>query len=358
MGIPSSLGDLTPEWFTEVLREGGAIERERVTAFSLGHQTDREGLTAQTRRIALQYDIAADPAPRTVILKLSSSTPALRQRPNTQAAYCREVGFYQHVAPTCADVPRCYHASYSAETGDHVLVLEDLDSLSSGDRVGGCSMEQAELAVRHIAAFHASWWESRQLDCLDWLADPKPPQDDERAALHSRWWPDFLVKAGHMLPDSLHDSGRRLGEHRGEILRHLSSRPRTLVHSDYHLDNLMFGEDVDQMAIVDWQFLSKGRGIWDVGFFLCQSLRSDDRRAAEDELLRLYVESLAAQGVSYALEICAEDYRYCLLRRFGALISSIAAMPFTPKQIQMHIDVLLPRCVSALLDQDAASLLR
>ena len=78
-----------------------------------------------------------------------------------------------------------------------------------------------------------------------------------------------------MLPDSLHDSGSRLGEHRGEILRRLNSRPRTLVHGDYHLDNLMFGEEVDQIAIVDWQFLSKGRGIWDVGLFLCQSLRSD-----------------------------------------------------------------------------------
>ena len=59
-------------------------------------------------------------------------------------------------------------------------------------------------------------------------------------------------RAGHQVPDSLHDLGRQLGEHRGEVLRRLYSRPWTVVHGDYHLDNLVFRDDPARMAIVDW----------------------------------------------------------------------------------------------------------
>ena len=31
-----------------------------------------------------------------------------------------------------------------------------------------------------------------------------------------------------------------------------------------------------------------------------------------------------------------------------SLITTIEAMPFSPEQIQMHIDMLLPRCISAI----------
>ena len=65
--------------------------------------------------------------------------------------------------------------------------------------------------------------------------------------------------------------------------------------------------------------------------------------------------TMASRG--YSIDQCLHDYKLCLLHRFGSLISTIAAMPFTPEQIQMHIDIFLPRNVAALLDHDAASLL-
>lgn len=53
----------------------------------------------------------------------------------------------------------------------------------------------------------------------------------------------------------------------------------------------------------------------------------------------------------------AHDYRLALLDRFGSLISTIAAMPFTREQIQMHIDIFLPRNSAAILDNKAGELL-
>ncbi|RME63277.1 MAG: hypothetical protein D6790_04950, partial [Caldilineae bacterium] len=52
----------------------------------------------------------------------------------------------------------------------------------------------------------------------------------------------------------------------------------------------------------------------------------------------------------YTFQACLRDYRLSLLQRFRALVSTIAAMPFTAEERQMHVDTLLPRNVAALVD--------
>ena len=76
------------------------------------------------------------------------------------------------------------------------------------------------------------------------------------------------------------------------------------------------------------------------------------------DLLRDYHQILVDNGIQgYTFEECLHDYRLSLLNRFGSLISTIAAMPFTREQIQIHIDVLLPRNSAAILDHNAGELL-
>jgi hypothetical protein len=144
-------------------------------------------------------------------------------------------------------------------------------------------------------------------------------------------------------------------------MRHLrKGSPRTLCHGDYSLDNLIFGtpERGVPFSVVDWQLLRHGLGVEDVAYFLGESLDPDDRRAIEMDLLRAYHQTLADSGIQgYAFEQCLNDYRLSLLNRFGSLISTIAAMPFTSKQIQICIDVLLPRNSAAILDHNAGELL-
>ena len=140
----------------------------------------------------------------------------------------------------------------------------------------------------------------------------------------------------------------------------MRTQPRTLVHSDYKLDNLVFGarQGNAPLVVLDWQLMRRGRGVFDVAFFLSQNLEPRERRSVEMDLLTAYHRILLDDGVrAYTFEQCLYDYRMSLLGRFGALISTIAAMPFTREQIEMHIDVLLPRCCAAILDHDAGELL-
>ena len=361
MEIPHSPADLSSQWLTVALRKANALSAGAVKAFEPMPVERGKGFYGQIVRLKLTYDPPESGGPPTVIAKFSSGNPEMRQRPNTRASYEREVRFYQTIAvESTLPVPTCYHSSVDIESGWHVLLLEDLAPARSGSRIDGCSLIEAETAIKHIAGFHAHWWEDPRLDNLEWLAvAPQVSDDAQLAELHQKWWPAFLREVGPELPGIVMEIGESLGEQRGSIARHLfMERPRTLIHSDYQLENLLFGVEATSFFVVDWQFAKRGRGIWDVAYFLSENLSPADRREVEMDLLRGYVRVLSDRGVStYSLEDAMRDYKLSLLHRLGALISTIAAMPFTEEQIKMHVDVLLPRTVSAILDHDAGSVL-
>jgi aminoglycoside/choline kinase family phosphotransferase len=361
MNIPAGPEELTAGWLTTALRQGGAIHKAAVASFQAGPLAENRGFFGQIARLHLDYDRGEAGAPRSLIAKFASAIPEMRNR--AIDSYEREVRFYQQLAhQTNLRTPTCYYGDINTETGVHILLLEDLAPARSGSRVAGCSREQAELAVHQIARFHAAWWEKPQLGEISWLPDTNVDLDP--GALkeqYDRWWPQFLERANHRLPDPLKDIGERLGGYRANLRRRLfGSPPQTLIHRDYQLDNLFFGapEGGIPFAVVDWQFISRGRGVWDVAYFLSESLHPEERRAIEMDLLGAYRQILIDHGVQgYTLEQCLQDYRLSLLQRFTALVSTIAAMPFSNEQRQLHIDILLPRNNAAILDHHAGELL-
>ncbi|RLT38997.1 MAG: DUF1679 domain-containing protein, partial [Chloroflexi bacterium] len=192
-----------------------------------------------------------------------------------------------------------------------------------------------------------------------WLPDPDFGQNPERRqAEYDGWWPRFLQNIGDTpLPDPIREMGERFGPQRARIEQHLfNAPPRTLLHGDFHLGNLVFAtaEGGAPFAVLDWQMLRRGRAVRDVAYFLSENLLPADRQAIEMELLADYHRLLVEAGVcGYTFRDCLADYRLSLLQRFRALVSTIAVMPFSASERQMHVDVLLPRNIAAILDWDA-----
>lgn len=362
MEIPHSPADLSSSWLTMALQHGHVIGTGAVSEFECSPLEAGKGLYGQIVRLKLTYDPPESVGPRTMIAKFSSSNPEMRQRPNTKASYEREVRFYKEAAQESPlPVPTCYYADVDMESGWHVLLLEDLAPARSGSKTKGCSQTEARIAIHHIARFHAYWWENTRLDNFSWLAGtPGVPGDAELAHFRQQLWPAFLQKINKPLPDEVMEIGELLGEYKGQIAQYLfTKKPKTLLHGDYHLENMMFGATGERASfVVDWGLVISGRGTWDVAYFLSQNLVPEDRQAIEMNLLHDYLRILDDYGVrNYSFHDAIYDYRISLLHRFGNLITTIAAMPFTEEQITMHIDVLLPRIISALLDHDCRSLL-
>jgi hypothetical protein len=375
MNIPPGPEALTAEWLTLALRQGGVIYHAAVVSFEAGALAEGQGFYGQLARVNLDYDRYEEGAPRSLIAKFSSANPQMRQQ--ATGSYGREVNFYQHLASqTALPTPACYYDDIEPESGAHILLLQDLAPARSGSRVDGCSLEQARLAVQQIAIFHATWWESPRLSELHWLDDTRSNLDSmAQKEQYDQWWPLFFAQAKDHLPDQIRAIGERIGSHRGRIRRHifgealrthdavpriLRAAQHTLIHRDYQLDNLIFGtpEGGSPFAVVDWQFLSRGRGVWDVAYFLSESLQIADRRAWERGIWEEYYQILLDHNIRhYSLEQCRRDYRIALLQRFTALVSTIAAMPFSEEQRHIHLDILLPRNIAAILDHNAGELL-
>jgi hypothetical protein len=362
--IPPHPAALTVEWLTARLCTAGT----RVSNFTVAPLAANAGFFGETVRLQLDYTngdtngkAGQGKLPRTLIAKFSSANEAMRLR--STASYEREVRFYQSLAPQL-DLPtaHCYYADIDVTSGAHLLLLQDLAPMTSGDRAQGCTVEQAKRAVLEIAKLHAHWWGQTDAPHLVWLADGDThPDPVALRQQYAGWWPAFYAAAGEHLPQAVAAPSANLGEKRAVIRQHIfGASPRTLIHRDYQLGNLLFGTGVGEdmeFAIIDWQFLSRGRGVWDVAYLLSENLRPADRRRVEIELLHSYHDDLVMRGVGeYSFAQCLFDYRVALLQRHTALVSTIAAMPFSAEQRTLHIETLLPRNLAAIADHKAFAL--
>jgi hypothetical protein len=361
--IPASAGALDAEWLTRALRSTGTITAARVTSCHIEPFGEGKGFSGQIARVALSYDVAEASAPASLIAKvqLPHPDPDIRAAVFHSRIYEREFCFYRDVAQKIAfRTPRVYYSALRPETGECLLLLEDLAPAQTLDMLHGCTAEDAALVLRHLAAFHAAWWEQPQLAAMDWLPafDQHAEHDQQQ---YARSWEVFLTKVGELLPDGLVSLGARLKHHGALVKRYLGQSPRTFLHGDFHLHNLLFGSTAGArtLAVIDWQACCHGRATRDVAHFLVTGLRRDERRAHELDLLKLYHAELVDSGVrEYSVEQCVHDYRFTMLDELHFLVMVLAHLDYTANEAAGKIrDMALERVGTAILDHKVGELL-
>ena len=72
--------------------------------------------------------------------------------------------------------------------------------------------------------------------------------------------------------------------------------PKTLIHCDVHLKNWYIAKS-GAMGLSDWQIASVGHWSRDVIYTLTTALTVENRRAWEQDLVRLYLDVMAEAGV-------------------------------------------------------------
>ena len=80
--------------------------------------------------------------------------------------------------------------------------------------------------------------------------------------------------------------------------------------------------------MIDWQDISHGEGVWDVAWFIGGCLQvTSERQMEERQLLKIYHETLKANGVSgYTFNTCWEDYRLAISRYFVQAVLMVASL--------------------------------
>ncbi len=215
-----------------------------------------------------------------------------------------------------------------SEANRMLLLLEDLSAGEPGDALIGCTVARAALVVEALAAFHASWWQHAVLADLAWL--PRWPSDPAAsAARYDSQVASVLERYGERIPASVHALMRRLAGGYESVLNALSQRPATMIHGDFHLDNLIFSSPGEPPAVtvIDWQSVASGPGVVDLSLFIVGALSVADRRAAEFDLLSRYHRLLVEHGVrEYTFDALQADYQLALLWQLAGTVGWLARM--------------------------------
>ena len=360
--IPAGPEELTPNWLTDALRAGGVISEAKVTSFQKEILGEGAGFMGQLARVKLQYDIDAPDAPRSLIAKLPSNMPENRAVADAFRFYEREIRFYEQIAGEVElRTPHCYYSDMDVEAGRYILLLEDLAPAVVGDQLNGCIEQEAALAVTSLAKFHATWLESPRLSEIDWMPMVNDPL--VVGSVHDSYahvWPQFLERFGDKFSDETVRTGEKLGEAAGKIMDRMSEPPRTIIHGDYRLDNLFFGghNGGDAFAVADWQIASRGRGVFDVAYFLSGGVPSDIRRNIEMKMLREYHQILTANNrVDYGFEQCLRDYRISVLFCLVYPVIGGGSVDLSNERGLALWRAITERNVTAIADLDAAELM-
>jgi hypothetical protein len=315
LDIPATMDDITPEWLTAALREGGVLKTSNVLRAPRVVIGTGLGILGEIARITPEYDKPEVEAPATVVAKIPTADPGGRGIAQMLGFYEKEVRFYRELANRVS-APRGYYANGDPAAVRYVILMEDLGNHRLGDQVAGASASDAELVVRQLAKQHAAWWDSVQLRALDWIPMANAPQILFVQGAYMLAVEPFLKSFGEALTDRQHQLVQSLAMRINSLQNSFATRTPTLCHGDVRLDNIFFGrwDGHRPLTFVDWQIALKAPGPYDVAYFLSQSVEPAAREATEQMLLKHYHQALLDGGVTgYTWEQCWDDYRVTTL---------------------------------------------
>lgn len=328
--IPLLRQDVSADFLTRALSEIGLLQNQTILNVDARVIGEGAGFMGEVVDIQLTLSPEAGAAPRAVIVKIPT---ALKNRRvgQTLGVYEREIRFYRELQPELAiRTPRHYFSAMDVtrDPADviklfrllskmplwlirlliplsnwlngrtllhYILVIEHLGEYRAADQVSGCSPNDAKMALRTMAKMHAQFWNSNRFHEFPWLIPleyaAKPVQMLFLDAVD-----DFKAENSHLGPTvmALLDW---LKKHYFELVAAMATRPKTLLHGDFRLDNLCFDDQADEAILFDWQTVAIGSNGSDLAYFLSAAVDTDAGDDPTEDLLAFYRTELASHGV-------------------------------------------------------------
>ncbi len=281
---------------------GGLPKGATIEGFSVEPFKTSAAFRSQCAQVTIGYrDAAGDRRDAHVVAKFAPKANHLRDHAIfvLQGNHHKEIGVYRQLAgDRHVPLPRCYFAA-EHPSGNLCLLMERVAGAIEVTERQGCPAEKCDLVVEAMAELHAAFWQRDR---------------DPRTA--------FLTVVPNAVIDFLAEQfvgpDRALfGQLLRTVWRHDGQAPTTVLHGDARVGNLLFPPDhsAGRLVFIDWQAARKGKGVFDLAYFLVLSVEPAVRRVHAERLLDRYHAALLRQGVQdYSRQTLGDDYRFaCLL---------------------------------------------
>lgn len=355
LGLLRSESDITPAWVQGVLRGSGALEDGvEVTSVSTERIGEGVGILSILQRVTPAYS-AATKAPKSVVVKYPTDDPTQRFTADALVLYIRELVFYRDCAP---DAPfrtaRCFAQAIAGDNTDFTIVMEDIGHMRPLNQLEGVSLAEARTLLTTLADFHAMWWGSPRLEGMSGIFQPlaNPTYNAVLPMLWTQGWPAVEQHAGHLVPESVREIGGLWAGKVPWMLENLMS-PTTMCHGDWRADNLMF--DGDNPVAIDFQLIGTGSGMYDVGYFISQSIATDVRRGHDRELVDHYLDRLESHGIEVDRDEAWRQYLVCIVFCVTYGVTTFGGYTEQNERGQALLRDMLLRALHCVADNDALS---
>jgi hypothetical protein len=309
---PRTVDELTPDYLSAVAAKLLGDPSVAVTDLTLSpdpFEFPRFG-EKQFFEIAFGYEGRDGPGRSTLILRVLPRMDAVMMLTgDTEHRELRafQTGLYKKI-PDTFYIPYV-HVEMSPEHEQYWAFVEDvrpeMEALGMHAVIPDATLR---VILSHLAAFHAAFWERRDVLDQPWLMRLERPVDyfyravvdivdglkapAESTAYLVEKWP-WLQEGVVLLLDSLPKDTRRIVEklyrEPERLLEKVQPLPRTLCHYDFDDRNLGFRRTAegDRTIVIDWEIVGEGLSSADVGRFLAYQ-----QPANAEELVGHYLDEL------------------------------------------------------------------
>jgi len=357
MDIPLNPSSITPDWLTKTLQKSERFENVNVTGIDVKDIGEGTGIFGEIALLTLTYSDEGI-YPDSLVVKMPCVEPENLVVAQALGIYQREVNFFKQVAPsTNLRIPDCYY-THMGEDGRFIILMENLSlEYTVGDQVIGATNDQVEAAIKTLAGFHAYWWENAALSGLDWL----PVQNDDAyiaavPGIFRAGLPVLISDWSDRLPAESIEIAKKLDPRFEELMHLFAGGPHTFAHSDTRLDNWFFPHDESSdLALIDFQLCSKSRGVNDIAYLIGTSVPRELAVENWERYLRLWLELLQDQNISYSWDDAVIHYQLAALYYTAGGMSLIGSFDTGNERGAAMAEAYVTRTFNHIVDIDASA---
>ncbi len=341
----TTLEEATPEWLTMALGDN-LPSGARITGFDAIRIGEQVGIASALYRLTPTYS-PEDAGPASLILKLNLQEGAVHDIIANRNVEVREGLFYERLSDQVnVRIAEAYYVAHDAASNHLTLILEDFEPARLYGMDPYVSLEDARSVLETIAIHHANFWNSPGIRTPAFapVTDSTDRKEDARKiaeglsvikemAPEAEYLQACIATALTFVPDV---------PEKVEV-----PRPYTLLHGDFHRNNIAFKDDDEQVLLFDWQLTEYGVPAQDLANFMVSSMSMDTIREHMPALLDIYWQQLRRHGVGgYSRRRLNRDLRLgiaLLISKVSVLLGAIrddVPSMVNNKEFLMHADEL------------------
>lgn len=320
-----------PKYALDLINEV-AVSKGFVAGYTISHEAGSkhgDGFQGTMIRVHIQGKRSLDASiifdQISVICKMTPLSELKRNQFGTTVSFGKEVYTYTKILPAFENFqqahgldtrtgffafPQCYGTYSNAETGDFVIIMEDIQAsgYTMVDKVVDTDFAQAEAVIRQMGRFHGvslalkkqqpevfEEFKRLQSNALENMAK------EESKPFYSMFYGmaiDTLEPSEVDLIAKMTDLKGTYFERMRECFRADALEPYGVInHGDIWSNNLMYrykdGGELQDVCILDWQTVQYGSPALDFSLYLFSAVQKTIRDLHYDDLVATYYESLS-----------------------------------------------------------------